>query len=715
MKKKRAILQFSYSDKLSTIMLWWKAFFMLPIWAYLILPFTGSIIAFSGNMALQVGYVSVLIWGLVYFVEDILKRKIRIEDNLISHGFRVRELSKLLSIGTDYKGHDVLPKKMTLTFARGKSMSFNLSRLNAADYQRLLKHIESNYPQCQTDPVLNSLLSCKKIARKVLVDDSNKFIIEYRSGQVWRNMRQAFFDTASPWLRFGPILVAFFFAPNWLSSAYYWLYMPAEKFRSAENPQAILVRLISDALAPILSATGKAGEAFYHLSAHPIALTISALVLAYTSAFALKALLRPNSLSIDASGLNLAITMAGNSLPLAQIKWPQVHSVALDRSADGAAKIKFNLNDNKSFYLDLAAIQENDRPRFAKALERFAPGCTMESELSEAMLPHRERSYTELWLQSLSSAPERNSSQSLAPGQRLKDDQYKVIKRLGVGGQGTAYLCRDELNNCNIVLKETIVPAYADRNLKEQALKSFEKEAKILESLDSDGIVKLKDYFFEDHRGYIGLEHIDGQNLCQLIAEKGALSEEATRELAGQMCQILSYLHKRSIIHRDFTPDNLMLTSDNKLKLIDFNVAQIQQVGTTGTIAGKHSYLPPEQFRGKASLQSDIYAMGATLQFLVTGKEPEAISQSSPVEAGVKTSEEFDQIVRSCTALDLNKRFKSVAEIANSLGQPIDESDLINIALISENVDIPTNSADDNNEAGVTIKIREANKETIEA
>ena len=340
----------------------------------------------------------------------------------------------------------------------------------------------------------------------------------------------------------------------------------------------------------------------------------------------------------------------------------------------------------------------------------------IESELSEAMLPHRERGYTELWLQSLSSAPERNSSQSLAPGQRLKDDQYKVIKRLGVGGQGTAYLCRDELNNCNIVLKETIVPAYADRNLKEQALKSFEKEAKILESLDSDGIVKLKDYFFEDHRGYIGLEHIDGQNLRQLIAEKGALSEETARQLAGQMCQILSYLHKRSIIHRDFTPDNLMLTSDNKLKLIDFNVAQIQQVGTTGTIAGKHSYLPPEQFRGKASLQSDLYAMGATLQFLVTGKEPEAISQSSPIEAGVKTSEEFDHIVRSCTAIDLNKRFKSVAEIATSLGQAIDENELADLADLTTSTDLAISSAAiEDDSAAVTIKLKETEKETIEA
>ena len=131
MKKKRAILQFSYSDKLSTLMLWWKAFLMLPIWAYLILPFAGSIIAFSGSTTLQIAYFGVLIWSLIYFVEDILKRKIRIEDNLISHGFRVRELSKLLSIGTDYKGNEVLPRKITLTFAQGKSMSFNLSRVNA--------------------------------------------------------------------------------------------------------------------------------------------------------------------------------------------------------------------------------------------------------------------------------------------------------------------------------------------------------------------------------------------------------------------------------------------------------------------------------------------------------------------------------------------------------------------------------------------------------
>jgi len=283
------------------------------------------------------------------------------------------------------------------------------------------------------------------------------------------------------------------------------------------------------------------------------------------------------------------------------------------------------------------------------------------------MMPRHEHSYTELWLQSLSTPPERNSLQALAPGQRLQHDQFVVVKRLGVGGQGTAYLCKDELNKTEVVLKETVVPVYADRVIKEQTLKRFEHEAKILQSLDCDGIVKLVDYFFEDHRGYLVLEHVDAKNLRQIVEEKGALPEKQVQDLARQMCDILGYLHERKIIHRDFTPDNLMLHANGQLKLIDFNVAQLQQVGTTGTIAGKHAYLPPEQFRGKATLQSDIYAMGATLQYLLTGADPEPISQSSPLESKVSVSEELDQLIRDCTATDCAKRTLSVQDAGAQL------------------------------------------------
>ncbi len=95
-------------------------------------------------------------------------------------------------------------------------------------------------------------------------------------------------------------------------------------------------------------------------------------------------------------------------------------------------------------------------------------------------------------------------------------------------------------------------------------------------------------------------------------------------------CGLLDLLHANSIVHRDFTPDNLILNSKGQLKLIDFNVAQQIQEGSTGTIVGKHAYVPPEQFRGKATSQSDLYAFGATMFYLLTGKDPEPISQSIP-------------------------------------------------------------------------------------
>jgi len=687
-------------------MLWWKALFLAPIWLYAVLPFVGSIVSFMGPTPMAITYLAALIFSLFYFVGDILKRKFRIEKGLIYHGFRVCDLTKLLSVGTEYKSNDVLPRKMIMTFDQGFTMVFNVNRINAADFQRLLKHIENHYPQCQIDPVLNSLLGCKKIARKVLVDDGNKFMIEYKANQLWRNMRQSFIDTAIPWLRFGPLFLGFMMSSQWISWIHSWLYMPVYDRNLNNGTAATLSSELHNITKPVMDVIEATCKTAVGATSHPIVAAISFSLLAYVTIYLLRVLTRPNSLNIDNNGLNLALSAAGFSMSRRQIKWDQVNSAALEISARGTAKIKFQMKEGKPFFLDLAAVQVNDRPRLARALERFAPGCTIESELSEAMMPNREHSYTELWLQSLSAAPERNSMQALTPGQRLNNDRYKVLKRLGVGGQGTAYLCWDEIDRCNIVLKETIVPAYADRSLREQALKGFEKEAKILESLDCDGIVRLKDYFFEDHRGYIGLEHIDGQNLRQLVEESGPLSEERSLDLARQMCNILAYLHERSIIHRDFTPDNLILTGDNVLKLIDFNVAQIQQVGTTGTIAGKHSYLPPEQFRGKATCQSDIYAMGATLHFLVTGKDPEAISQSSPQEAGVAVSEGFDKIVRTCTVLDLTKRFADVASVS---------ADLTGKAHIGKEKENKDNGAEENNTDSHTIKITLTEKEKMQA
>ncbi|HEY9718128.1 MAG TPA: serine/threonine-protein kinase [Trichormus sp.] len=672
MPAKQNVLTFQYADRWSTLMLWWKALFMVPIWGYPALPFIGSALVFFPNPTLEFGQFAVLIASLAYFTEDILKRKVKIEDNYIVQGFRSRDLAKLLSLGTDYKRSEVLPKKMLLTFSDGKTMQFKLSRINAPDFQKLLKHIEMNYPQCQIDPVLLTLVNCKKMARKVLVDDSNRFIIEYKSEQrIYKHLWHAFLSCAAPWLRFGPILVAFITAPVWINNVGYWFFTALgwDAKRDLQQAGQDLGNAISSVTNGFMSTAQSAGNSFMTMLANPFISGLCTLLLLAMLFYAVRMLLKPNALVIDKDCLKLVVSVMGNSFRQAQIAWKEVASVELVKQHDGSAKIQFNMKSGKKFLVDFSSVLPLDRPRLVRALERFAPDCTIDSALAEAMMPRHERSYTELWLQSLSTPPERNSLQALAPGQRLQHDQFVVLKRLGVGGQGTAYLCKDELNKTEVVLKETVVPVYADRAIKEQTLKRFEQEAKILQSLDCDGIVKLVDYFFEDHRGYLVLEHVDAKNLRQVVEEKGSLSEKQVQDLARQMCDILGYLHDRKIIHRDFTPDNLMLNSEGQLKLIDFNVAQLQQVGTTGTIAGKHAYLPPEQFRGKATLQSDIYAMGATLQYLLTGCDPEPISQSSPTEAKVKVSEELDQLIRDCTATDSAKRCESVQEVNRRLAQ----------------------------------------------
>src|SRR5262249_40080242 len=139
--------------------------------------------------------------------------------------------------------------------------------------------------------------------------------------------------------------------------------------------------------------------------------------------------------------------------------------------------------------------------------------------------------------------------------------------------------------------------------------------------------------------------------------------------LALQMCDILEYLHglEPPVVHRDFSPDNLMLAEDGVLKLIDFNVACESKYTTTATIVGKHAYLPPEQFRGTPCPQSDIYAFGGTLYYLLTAQQPEPLTESHPAAIVPGLSPDLDRIVACATALELDERYPSITEMRRDL------------------------------------------------
>jgi tRNA A-37 threonylcarbamoyl transferase component Bud32 len=317
-----------------------------------------------------------------------------------------------------------------------------------------------------------------------------------------------------------------------------------------------------------------------------------------------------------------------------------------------------------------AFLSPEDRAHVLEGIEKWAPRIARDAEVIQALEPPADHSYTEMWMKALSAPPKREKLKPLMQGARLKEGRFEIEGPLGVGGQGTAYLAYDiAADRSKVVLKEFILPVYVDLLVRKQALDRFEREAKILKQLNHDQIVKLVDFFVEDHRAYLVLEHIDGSSLRQLVERQGALPEAQVQSLAMQMCEILKYLHGLTppVVHRDFTPDNLILRTDGTLKLVDFNVAQKTESTATGTVVGKQAYLPPEQFRGMPNTQSDIYAMGATLYYLLAGRDPEPISQSDPKSEGIVVSDNLNEVIRQCTAIDLALRHANAQEVRDQL------------------------------------------------
>ncbi len=382
----------------------------------------------------------------------------------------------------------------------------------------------------------------------------------------------------------------------------------------------------------------------------------------------------PTHLQLTADGMKLLwrhrfLNKDGDTVP-----WNQINCISLELPKGKTSPldhiVRFNFGPNKALRLRLGAIPSGEeRARILQGVEQFAPMLQRDAEVVEALELPPDHSYTELWLQALSGPPKRERLKPLEEKARLRDGRYTIHHALGVGGQGTAYLATDHVDNESVVLKEFILPVYVDVNVRRQSLERFEKEARILKQLNNDQVVKLLDFFVEDHRGYLVLEHIDGFSLRDLVQKEGPFNEDRARELAAQMCTIQTYLHELTppVVHRDFTPDNLILRKDGMLKLVDFNVAQQTESTATGTVVGKHAYLPPEQFRGQPTTQSDIYALGASLFYILTGEDPEPISVLHPKNTKPEVSRELDSIVAKSTAIELKDRYAKAQDVEKDL------------------------------------------------
>ena len=286
------------------------------------------------------------------------------------------------------------------------------------------------------------------------------------------------------------------------------------------------------------------------------------------------------------------------------------------------------------------------------------------------------------------------TKERLEMGYRL-NGRYRVCRSLGQGGFGITYLAEDELLGQKIVIKEYFPAAFArraedgsirimeetDRAAFTEGRNRFLREARILTSLlDVPGVVKAWNYFQENQTAYLVMEYVQGISLRSWLEQNGEVpSFDEALEMLRPVVLALANIHKKGLLHRDITPDNLMVGANGTVKLLDFGSARSylreKDSEMTQTVLLKSGYAPPEQYDGK-SVQgpwTDIYALSATLYEMITGCMPEDALQRQirdellePSIYGAKiTPEQEEHLLKRGLALDERERYTSVREFSS--------------------------------------------------
>lgn len=268
---------------------------------------------------------------------------------------------------------------------------------------------------------------------------------------------------------------------------------------------------------------------------------------------------------------------------------------------------------------------------------------------------------------------------------RLFQDRYEVMRMLGRGGFGVTFLAKDvALPGQQLCVIKQLCPKVNDDHALANARKRFEQEAKTLARLGSHSQVPLLlNYFEVDGEFYLVQEYIRGVTLARLVRRCGCLSEKAVKQFLSEMLPLLQYIHKHKVIHRDIKPQNIIRCQDDgRLVLIDFGAVkeQIAQAIDSGVkthsthFIGTVGFAPPEQFSLRPVFASDLYALGITSLYLLTGKAPldfESDPHTTEIywEHLVQLSEPFSNILRKMTAVYVPERYQSAQEILQDLAQ----------------------------------------------
>jgi serine/threonine protein kinase len=265
---------------------------------------------------------------------------------------------------------------------------------------------------------------------------------------------------------------------------------------------------------------------------------------------------------------------------------------------------------------------------------------------------------------------------STLPENTVLSDRYEIRGVIGQGGMGSVYLAHDRRLSVKQWAVKELIYGGSDPEEKREIEKLFTDEAHLLAQLDHPNLPKVVDFFTEADRQYLVMEYIEGENLEKCVSkEEGFLPIEKVLDYAFQIADVLSYLHNQKpnpIIFRDLKPANIMITRDDRIKLIDFGIARIFVTGKNKDtiILGTPGYASPEQYgKSQTDPRSDIFSFGATLYFVLTKEDPGKSPFHFPslVRFNPAIPEELEPIVLKAVSLLPESRYATMKEVIQEL------------------------------------------------
>lgn len=391
-------------------------------------------------------------------------------------------------------------------------------------------------------------------------------------------------------------------------------------------------------------------------------------------------------------------TLSYSSWPL---RWSEMALVYTERTKSGDTQLC--IRDKRGGVLRLRESHFGTPAEFAALKEIISRRASLAArQRSSALLAQPEQRfkfvYVFLWLMELLCRKSEGKA-AIVEGTSLKNGKYKIVQRLGRDAYSTLYLADIvgdvNVSNCTLIGKgddggQLAVPRVIIREFSIPEIRNPLKLIRLLEQLEESsrgrtsvsgrGIAYWLEHFVEGRKLFVVLERVEGESIYDHVARSGALSEMRAVELGIELAEVVGSMHYRPVfsistgrpeitplVHGRLEPRILIIDEQKRLRIRECTQLANVFKGKNETVFGDKRYLAPEQLSGQPTVQSDIYAIGKCLQYMVTGKQPEPLSQACPRQVNGKLSSKIDAIVKKATAVNVWERYSDVEELIADL------------------------------------------------